>query len=244
MSNSGLDGEPFTALENRLGYHFTDSSLLLRALTHPSYTQQSETPNLNNQRLEFLGDAVLGMILAEELFEQMPAQREGVLTRYRSILVNGTQLARLARELGLNAFIRLSDSERVAGGELGRDSILEDAFEAVIGAIYLDSDLGQTRDCVLRWYGDLQERLSLSLRDHNPKGQLQELLQPHLGNECIDYTVVSSHGPDHNKVFEVEVRVAGEVWGGGSGSSKKEAEEVAAREALERWQLRVRTGEL
>lgn len=244
MNDPGPDSEGFEALENKLGYRFSDPALLLRALTHPSHTQQSDTSNFHNQRLEFLGDAVLGMILAEQLFDRMPAEREGVLTRYRSILVNGSQLAGLARELGLNTFVRLSDSERLAGGEQGRDSILEDAFEAVIGAIYLDSDLEKTRDCVLRWYGDLHERLSLSLRDHNPKGQLQELLQPHFGNECIEYIVVNSHGPDHNKTFEVEVRVADEVWGGGSGSSKKEAEEVAAREALERWQLRVRAGEL
>ncbi|MCC5833136.1 MAG: ribonuclease III [Opitutales bacterium] len=236
MSAQGQEGRAFGALEARLGHSFADVSLLERALTHPSFSQQSDAVQENNQRLEFLGDAVLGMILAEQLFHQMPAKREGVLTRYRSMLVNGTQLAVLARELGLTPFLLLSESERQAGGEEGRDSILEDALEAVVGAIYLDSGFAQTRDCVLGWYGNLEERLSDGHKDHNPKGQLQELLQPQHGNECIDYVVVDSSGPDHSKTFEVEVRVTDEVWGRGSGSSKKEAEEMAARQALEHWQ--------
>lgn len=240
MNDVEQAGSHLAALEERLGHRFADPGLLERALTHPSYTKQSDQAHQNNQRLEFLGDAVLGMVLAEQLFHEMPAKREGVLTRYRSILVNGVQLAALARELDLMPYLLLSEGERQAGGEQGRDSILEDALEAIVGAIYLDSGLEPARDCILGWYGKLSERLDSSVEDHNPKGQLQEQLQPLFGNECIEYRMVDSSGPDHNKSFVVEVRVSGEVWGSGTGSSKKEAEEMAARQALERWQDRPR----
>lgn len=219
------------ALEARLGYAFRTPGLLQRALTHPSFIQQHPTGGEHNQRLEFLGDAVLGLILAEKLFEILPTTREGVLTRNRSALVKGVQLAALAQQLDLPRHLRLSQAELQQGGH-ERESTLEDAFEALVGAIYLDSDYATARSVVLGWYGDLLTRLADLLETHNPKGQLQELVQPTLGNEAISYEVVGESGPDHAKRFHVAVEVAGRRVGEGMGPSKKEAEENAARAAL------------
>lgn len=217
--------------EERIGYTFKDKQLLIRALTHPSYLQQYPGTRSHNQRLEFLGDAVLSLILAEALFQQMPAEREGRLTRDRSALARGGQLATLAQELELANYVYLSDAEEENGGR-SKSSINEDALEALIGAIYLDSDLDTTQHTVLGWYGDLEQRINSSQIDHNPKGALQEKLQPHYGNSAIEYRLSNADGPDHRKTFTVEVLICGEVRGTGTGSSKKEAEEVAAREAL------------
>jgi len=227
----------YESLEERIDYRFRDRTHLVTALTHPSYTQQFPDAGENNQRLEFLGDSVLGLILAEALFETFPKKREGVLTRGRSALAKGSHLADLARSIGIAGHLRLGDGEDNNRGR-ERDSILEDAIEALIGAIYRDSDLPTARRIVLGWYGDLRERLEQQLTAHNPKGALQELLQPRHGNNAIAYEVVGEHGPDHSKAFVVEARILGEVWGRGEGSSKKEAEENAARVALERWQAR------
>jgi ribonuclease-3 len=217
-------------LEERLGYRFTDQLLLKRALTHPSFCHGQEEA-AHNQRLEFLGDAILGMVVAEALYHELPEEREGVLTRYRSMLVKGDQLCQLARELRLGEFIRLGESEAGTGGR-DRPSILEDALEAVIGAIYLDSGLEAARDAALRLYGSLHQRLEKLNGDHNPKGRLQELLQPRLGNEAIEYRLAGEEGPDHRKQFTVEVWIQGKCRGSGIGDSKKLAEEAAASEAL------------
>lgn len=219
------------ALQQRLGYEFRDRDLLRLALTHPSHAS-SIKEGRHNQRLEFLGDAVLGMVLAETLCKLLPEEREGTLTRYRSILVRGRQLSILARELRLGECLFLGEAEEESGGrEL--DSILEDALEAVIGAIYQEGGLEAVRETVHRIYGSLEERLSGQMEGVNPKGRLQELLQPTLGNDAIEYRTVSESGPDHSKFFSVEVLISGEVKGRGEGASKKLAEESAAREALD-----------
>jgi ribonuclease-3 len=223
----------WAALEKRLGYTFRDRELLRRALTHPSFAQTAATPTQHNQRLEFLGDAVLGMLLAEHLCALFPKEREGRLTQYRALLARGPMLARLARELGLAEAIRLSDGEIQNGGR-ERASILEDAFEALVGGIYLDSDYPTTRNAVLPWFRDIPAYLEETAAEQNPKGRLQEWLQPLHGNEAIAYEVLEATGPDHRRTFRVEVRVNGETWGTGTGLSKKEAEEAAAREALTR----------
>lgn len=222
----------YAELETSLGYHFKDPSLLERAITHPSYCQ-AESKNSHNQRLEFLGDAVLGLILAQFLFTSLPSKREGVLTRNRAALAKGTHLSALARDLGLAPHLRMSEAEERNEGRL-RDSILEDALEAIIGAIYLDSDFETTRQIVTLWLGDIRQRLDELLGDHNPKGRLQEQVQPIHGNGAVIYSVLHSEGPDHAKQFTVEVRVKGEIMGIGSGSSKKEAEENAAQVALQK----------
>ena len=210
----------YTRLEEQLGHAFANPKLLTRALTHPSFGHGLKDGVEHNQRLEFLGDAVLSFILAEELFHHLPHEREGELTRSRSALAKGKQLSSLALELGLKDWIRLSEAEeRNKGRE--RDSILEDTLEAVIGAIYLDSDLDTTRGVVKKWIGDLDERLARLLEEHNPKGQLQEIIQPVKGNTAIQYKIVESDGPDHARVYTVEVSIDGIGYGSGVGSSKK-----------------------
>jgi ribonuclease-3 len=234
--------EAFLALfEEKIGYTFADKALLRMALTHPSWAQQHAGEE-NNQRLEFLGDSVLSLILARELFDRMPHKREGVLTRSRAALAKRALLSTLAVELGIDAAIRLSDAEERNGGRQ-RQSILEDALESVAGAVYLDSNFDTVRRVVLIWYGDLGERLSHILGSHNPKGQLQELVQPTRGNEAISYVTIGEEGPPHLRTFRVKVVIQGVTMGEGTGSSKKEAEENAAREALAKWQAAEDSGE-
>jgi ribonuclease-3 len=228
MAEGEIDTQP---LEQRIGYHFKDKSLLIRSLTHPS--QAKSVPNGGHyQRLEFLGDAVLGLVLAEVLFRELPEEREGPLTRYRSMLVKGSQLEQLGREVGIGKYILLGEAEEAQGGR-ERPSIIEDAFEAMIGAVYQDGGLEAVRAVVMRIYGPLSERLHIQIQEHNPKGKLQELLQPTIGNDGIEYRVAAESGPDHEKEFTVEVWIEGTCRGTGSGSSKRQAEEAAARAALQ-----------
>lgn len=217
-------------LETRLAFVFTDRELLQKALTHPSYEREKRI-KCNNQRLEFLGDAVIGMIIADLLFQHFPAEREGQLTQKRSMLVNGQQLCDLARELKLGNFLFLGEGEEQNGGR-ERPSILEDAFEALVGAIYLDGGLDAARSVVAGLYGSLEDRLASIALEHNPKGQLQELLQPKVPNEAIDYKVTDISGPDHARVFTVELWIDGVYHTSGEGSSKQAAEAMAARKAL------------
>lgn len=223
--------QDISILEDRIAYTFADKGLLQRALTHPSFKKpNSKCPH--NQRLEFLGDAVLGMVLAESLFTELPDEREGVLTRYRSMLAKGQQLHVLAQELELGQFLRLGEAEDAQGGR-ERPSILEDALEAVIGATYLDGGIEAARNSVQHLYGPLSARVSAQQAIHNPKGKLQELYQPTLGNDSIEYRLIDSTGPDHLKEFTVEVWIDGTCRGTGTGNSKKSAEEEAARVALD-----------
>lgn len=218
-------------LQERLGYSFASQALLIEALTHSSYLQDDPQSGPHNQRLEFLGDSVLQFILTDALYREFPTEREGALSRRRAVLSNGSFLTQMARDLGLDACLRLNKSEEDAGGR-NRASILEDAFEALIGAVYLDSDLPTVRHLVLKWYGPLSERLAVSEDADNPKGRLQELIQPDHGNSALVYEVSATTGPRHARVYQVEVRLNGNTIGTGSGSSKKTAEEAAARVAL------------
>jgi ribonuclease-3 len=227
----GTGEKDISVLESRIAYTFVDKELLQRALTHPSF-KTSKGTSTHNQRLEFLGDAVLGMVLAEALFTDFPDEREGVLTRYRSMLAKGQQLHALAQELELGEFLYLGEAEAAQGGR-ERASILEDALEAVIGAIYLDGGLDAASASVRHLYGSLSSRVESQLGLHNPKGKLQELYQPTLGNDSIEYRLIESKGPDHLKEFTVEVWIDGMCRGSGTGNSKKNAEEEAARAALD-----------
>ncbi len=220
--------------EIRIGYAFRSRALLLLALTHPSWTQLNGGES--NQRLEFLGDSVLSLILARELYERMPQKREGTLTHCRAALAKRALLSNLALELGIDKVIRLSEAEERNGGR-SRESILEDTLEALVGALYLDSSFDVARGVVMCWYGDLRARLGGLLSAHNPKGQLQELVQPSMGNEAISYMVISEDGPPHMRSYTVRVDIGGKNMGEGSGSSKKEAEENAARAALATFQV-------
>jgi ribonuclease-3 len=217
-------------LEARLGYAFRDPALLECALTHPSFVP--EHPGVeSNQRLEFLGDAVLQLVLTEALFQLFPTDREGPLSRRRAALANGPFLAQLARDLGLDAALRLGTSEENTGGRQ-RASALGDAVESVIGAVFLDSDLATARRVVLGLYGDLSARLAVVGDGDNPKGRLQEIIQPRHGNDALRYEVVATDGADHARAYEVVVRLLDRELGRGRGTSKKLAEEAAAREAL------------
>ena len=218
-------------LQTRLGYTFRQPALLDRALTHLSYLQDHPTVGEGNQRLEFLGDSVLQLTLSEALFELYPDEREGALSKRRSALAKGRFLSLLARELGLDTELRLGQSEENTGGRQ-RASILEDAFEAVVGALYLDSDFATARRVVLAWYGPLPERLAALLAEENPKGRLQELLQAIHGNHALRYEVARTDGTPHEPEYEVNVYLRDTLLGTGRGNSKKLAEEAAARVAL------------
>jgi ribonuclease-3 len=219
-------------LQQRLGYTFRDLALLERAVTHTSLLPERPDLTESNQRLEFLGDAVLQLVLTEALFGLFPQEREGMLSKRRAALANGAFLTRLAREIGLDLCLRLGASEESTGGR-SRASTLEDAFEAMVGAIYLDSDLATARQTVLALYGDLTARLTGMDTSENPKGRLQELVQPVHGNNALRYEVVLTSGEDHAREYSVEVHLHNRMLGTGRGPSKKAAEEAAARVALE-----------
>ena len=222
---------PLDRLQARLAYTFRVPALLERAVTHPSWLQDHPGDAESNQRLEFLGDAVLQLLLTEALFQLFPDDREGLLSQRRASLTKGAFLASLAREIGLDACLRLGGSEEFGGGRT-RASALEDAFEALVGALYLDSDLPAVRRVVLGLYGPLPGRLALETAD-NPKGRLQELVQPRHGNDALRYEVMRTEGADHAREFEVAVFLLSRLLGTGRGTSKKLAEEAAAHAALE-----------
>ncbi len=221
-------------LEAQIGYTFSNPDLLRESLTHPSYVQEDPTAARNNQRLEFLGDAVLDLILSEELFHLFPNEREGTLTKHRAILAKGLYLSDLAERLGLHKRLLMSASELKNKGNM-RPSALEDVFEALVGAIYLDSDLPTVRRVVLSWYGNIKKELRGHRLLSNPKGRLQELVQPELGNEALSYRVSRESGEAHARSYEVELYLLDKLIASGKGRSKKEAEEKAALRALERW---------
>ena len=218
-------------LQARLGHRFSDAALLDRALTHPSHANEHPDAGGHNQRLEFLGDAVLQLVLTEALFRLHPADREGPMTRRRAMLLSGPTLARLAREAGIDRALRLSTAEEAAGGR-ERASILEDALEAVVGAVHEDAGIEAARRVVLGLYGDLAGRLAALEGGANPKGRLQELVQPSDGNGALRYEVLGIGGADHARTYRVAVYLKDRLVGEGSGSSKKLAEEEAARAAL------------
>ena len=219
------------ALQGRIGYAFRDPAHLAQALTHASWVQENPVEGGDNQRLEFLGDSFLQLILTEALFTLYPLDREGELSKRRALLGGGRFLAGLAREIGLDRCLRLGAGEEAAGGR-GRDAALEDAFEALVGAVGLDGGLASARRVVLGVYGDLRPRLAALEGRANPKGRLQELVQPAHGNRAIRYEVLSAGGADHERVYEVAVYVRDRLAGTGRGPSKKLAEEEAARAAL------------
>ena len=208
-----------------LEYTFTDSALIITALTHRSYAAE------HNERLEFLGDSVLGYVMADLLYTQFPDAKEGELSRMRANFVRGNTLSQLARTLGLGDFLLLGQGELKSGGHQ-RHSILEDAFEAVIGAIYLDGGIETVRTFIERQYQDRLSRLSLQENSRDAKSQLQEWLQGQ-GYGLPEYEIDRIEGPEHDQVFFVVCRttaLAHEVMG--QGASRKRAEQVAAHHTL------------
>ena len=217
--------------ERSLGYVFKNKELLVKSLTHPSYMLNSRDQIHNNQRLEFLGDSVIQLALTEALYEKFPNEREGMLTSVRSSYARGDYMAGIARRLKLNQFLLLKEKDRNAGVADG-DSALCDAFESVVGAIYLDSDWETARKLTLKYYGPLRKNPAGAGKVANPKGALQELVQPKYGNFALKYEVVGQSGQPHDREFEIAVFCNGEQLGSGKGRSKKEAEEKAAIEAI------------
>ena len=218
------------ALEEKLGYHFTDRSLLENALTHSSYANEHKADGrTSNERLEFLGDSVLGMVTADYLYRAHPNLPEGDLTRTRAALVCEESLVEVAQRLDLGAYLRLGKGEEAGGGR-ERPSIVADAVEAVLAAVYLDGGIGSARKLIQRFILDKEEEKSAS-RDY--KTALQELVQRESG-QVLGYQLIGAEGPDHAKIFSVEVDLNGVPIGRGKGRSKKEAEQNAAKAGIEK----------
>ena len=217
-------------LQARIGYTFRDTALLRLALTHPSVSHGLGAASPTNQRLEFLGDAVLQLVLSGELYQAFPGFSEGPLTKARAKLVNRRSLADHSRELGLGAHLIVSRGEEDQGGR-NRLSALADTFEAVLGAIFLDGGFDAARDFVCRHFEEALAGLSATPLLDNPKGELQELLQVS-SPEAPRYHVVAASGPDHDRLFVCTVQHAGVELARGCGKSKKAAESEAAAVAL------------
>lgn len=214
----------------KLGYEFSDASLLELALTHRSCGKR------NNERLEFLGDSILNFVIAEDLYARFPQAREGELSRLRAGQVKGETLAEIARELGFGDYLRLGSGELKSGG-FRRDSILADSVEAVIGAIYLDSDMDTVRGFILRWYSERLEKINLKKSQKDSKTRLQEFLQSRR-IALPKYELVKVEGEAHDQTFYILCHVEMlEAPTNGTGSSRRQAEQEAARAAIEQLQV-------
>jgi ribonuclease-3 len=224
----------FAELQFRLGHQFRDESLLRLALTHPSIAHEQNHPLPHNQRLEFLGDAVIGIVLSRELYEKFPGADEGLLTKSRAKLVNAAALAAHGRSLDLGVHLILSRGEENTGGR-ERASGLADAFEALVGAVFLDGGFDVAREFVRREFAADFSELALLAGIENPKGELQEFLQSKSPTAPV-YELISAEGPDHDRDFICAVLHDGVELARGSGKSKKAAESDAALAALKKLQ--------
>jgi ribonuclease III len=223
-------------VQKNIAYKFKDPSYLIHALKHRSYVYaQEQTGVQSNERLEFLGDAVLDLVVSERIYLKYPTRREGRLTQLRSLLVNKSSLAQQAKAIKLGKYLLLSESEARSGGR-HRDSILADGYESIIGAMYLDGGIEPVRDFLDKTLLANIEKQNRSDLWRNYKSALLEYTQG-AGKGQPKYRVESELGPDHNKIFTVEVYIAGSFVGRGMGSSKKEAEQDAARDAAGKLQL-------
>jgi ribonuclease-3 len=229
--DSFAETESAADLDKRLGLHFDNLHLLVRALTHRSYVNENKNALEDNERLEFLGDAVLDFVVGAWVYNHFPEMPEGDLTRMRSALVRTDTLAEFARQLNLGPALRLGRGELASGGRQ-RDNLLCATFEALIGAMYLDADIGTVERFVEPLLAEVSSKVISQEEIYDPKSTLQEWAQSNkLGTPR--YTTVDSSGPDHAKVFTVEVQVSGNVYGRGQGSSKQSAAQAAAHVALE-----------
>jgi ribonuclease-3 len=218
-------------LQESLAYHFSDHSHLNLALTHPSFHNEQEHGSGDYQRLEFLGDAILGMLLAEMLYARFPHAAEGELSRTRAQLAEQSSLAGIARECGIGNFIRVGKGEEQSAGR-DKDSILCDVLEALIAAVYLDGGLEAARRVVALFFNELLEVSLEQTASRDSKSELQELLSSK-GLAAPEYRLVGETGPPHERLFSFSVLVEGRVRGEGQGRSKKLAQQIAAARALE-----------
>ena len=228
---------------NRLGHQFRHPELLEQALTHKSVPSEVDgEPRPNNERLEFLGDAVLDLLVSELLMERFPDLDEGGLSKFRASLVNEERLSRIAIRLDLGIFLRLGRGEEMTGGRK-KASLLADALEALVAALYLDSrsegGVGKTAQVVERLFDEELPEDSAAFISRDYKSELQELAQKLLNTLCI-YELVGEEGPDHEKEFEMAVLIDNREYGRGKGTSKKEASQAAACSALQQLQLESR----
>lgn len=225
----------FEQLQDRLGYRFGDRGILLQAMTHTSYghefLQEKPIALRDNERLEFLGDAILDVIVSDILLETFPTSSEGQLSKMRAAVVNEKTLAQVAQSLALPTCIRLGKGEAQTGGNL-KPSITSSAFEALIAAIYIDGGYNAVYPVVRHLFAPLFSDTRDLMTFYDFKTQLQEVVQARF-KVTPTYHLVQATGPDHAKVFEVEVRMSGKRLGSASGQSKKEAEQNAARVAIE-----------
>lgn len=229
--DSHADSESAVDLAARLGLHFTNLHLLVRALTHRSFVNENPTAVEDNERLEFLGDAVLDFVVGAWVYNHYPEMQEGDLTRMRSALVRTDTLAVFARQLDFGAALRLGRGELASGGRQ-RDNLLCATFEAVIGAMYLDAGVQVVEAFVEPLLIEASNRVISHVERYDPKSTLQEWAQSNkLGTPR--YTTVASSGPDHARLFTVEVQVNGKAFGRGEGTSKQVAAQAAAQAALE-----------
>jgi ribonuclease III len=219
-------------LESRIGYHFSNSGILLEAMTHSSFANEWKHKRLhNNERLEFLGDSVLGLIISHYIFNAFHLLPEGELTKVRANVVCEASLALKARRINIGEYLLLGRGEVASGGRK-RESILADGLESLIAAIYIDGGYQEAQKFVIENFKDL---IDLAVRGDlmkDYKTKLQEILQS-FSQERIDYQVIRELGPDHNKTFFVEVSAGNQILGSGQGRSKKEAEQNAAKSAVD-----------
>ena len=227
MENLDKNLEEF---QGKIRYYFNDKELLIEALSHSSYANEKRKGRNSNERLEFLGDSVLSIVVSQYLFEHFTHLPAGELTKIRASLVCEKSLYEFAKQIDLGEHILLGKGEENTGGR-ERVSILADAFEAVIAAVFLDGGLEAAKRHILKFIPkDIDDRKPVSFSDH--KTILQEIIQKN-PEEKVEYKLVGQSGPDHNKAFKVQVRLNSNVIGTGIGRSKKEAEQMAAKEALE-----------
>lgn len=224
------DLESAMPLEQTLQYDFKDKNLLAQALSHPSRSSEIRPAPPDNQRLEFLGDAILDLIISEELYRRHPDHKEGQLSKTRASIVSRNALAAIARRLELGPRLLMGRGEESSGGR-ERDSILADAVEAVIAAIYLDADFVTVTKIVLKIFAPELDDQHSDINHDNPKGSLQEAVQG-ISNDWPIYRIVSEDGPDHRRIYQAEVHWMGQKLGSGEGNSKKNAEIAAAQQAL------------
>lgn len=235
MVNTNDMEQKIHSLQETINYKFNNTHMIIEAITHSSYANESKNKNIRyNERLEFLGDSALGLTISEYIFEKYKHLPEGELTKMRASVVCEASLARQARNIGLGQYLLLGKGEELTGGR-DRESILADALEALIGAIYIDGGIEESRKFVLNYFMGSIVLASKGSLFKDYKTDLQELLQSK-GFEKITYKVVNEYGPDHNKSFDVEVLLGDTVIGRGSGKSKKEAEQRAAKEGIKRGQ--------
>lgn len=232
MKQMGIAGALRRRLKESLGIELKDEGLLRLALVHSSYLNESPDQfDESNERLEFLGDAVIGLVVTEELYRRWPDEPEGRLTALRAALVRGQTLARVARALDLGRHVLMGRGEAESGGR-DRDSNLADALEAVTGAVYMDQGYEAARDFVLKAMAEELASSSMAGHEANPKSALQELVQSMDGSLPV-YRLLYSSGADHARTFDVEVLVSGRPVGRGTGPRKSEAEQAAARQAIQ-----------